>query len=222
MKTKLALIGGALLLSTSAYAADLPMEAAPAIVAVPSFSWTGGYVGAQVGYAWGDANFRAAGGSLSAKPKGWMVGGYAGYNIQLDNSPLVLGIETDFNWADIDRTRGAFGASAKTQTDWTGATRARVGFAVDRVLFYAAGGVAYADREVKVRAGRLGAKDNKTAVGWTIGGGVESAVTDNVVVRAEYRYTDLGKDTFRLAGVPVRSKYDEHRVMAGVAYKFGW
>jgi outer membrane immunogenic protein len=221
MKTKLALIGGAMLLSTSAFAADLPMEAAPAVVAVPSFSWTGGYIGAQAGYAWGDANFRAAGGSLSAKPKGWMVGGYAGYNVQLDNS-LVLGVETDFNWADIDRKRGAFGATAKTDIDWTGATRARVGFAVDRVLFYAAGGVAYARREVKVSGFGLTAKDRKTAVGWTIGGGVESAVTENVVVRAEYRYTDLGKDTFRLAGVPVRSKYDEHRVMAGVAYKFGW
>lgn len=216
MKAKLALLGGALLLSTSAYAADLPMES------VPSFSWTGGYVGVQAGYAWGDSDFRALGGSISAKPKGWMLGGYAGYNVQLDNSPLVFGIETDINWADIDRKRTLFGATGRTQTDWTGATRARVGFAVDRVLFYAAGGVAYADREIKVRVGRVSAKDSKTAVGWTIGGGVESAVTDNLVVRAEYRYTDLGKDRFRLANIPVRSKYDEHRVMAGIAYKFGW
>ncbi|MFD1701695.1 outer membrane protein [Methylopila henanensis] len=191
--------------ATGAFAADLPAyEPAPAIAApVPSFTWSGPYIGVQAGYAFGDTNISGI------KPEGFIVGGYAGYNVQLDNSPVVFGIETDFNYSDVDDKRGG----VRAQGDWTGATRARVGYAFDRFLAYAAGGVAYADREVRVRG--IGS-DSKTAVGWTVGGGVEYAATDNVAVRAEYRYTDFGKD--RLLGRSVDG--DEHRVMGGVAYKF--
>ncbi|HVI28468.1 outer membrane protein [Hansschlegelia sp.] len=209
----------ALLAAGAAQAADLPAyEPAPA-VSVSTFSWTGAYIGVQAGYSWGDADFRALGAKLSTSPDGFVVGGYAGYNIQLDNSPVVFGIETDFNFADIDDKKSPFGFNAKTRTKWTGATRGRVGYAFDRFMVYAAGGVAYADRKVRVSGVD---KDSKTALGWTVGGGLEYAATDNVAVRAEYRYSDFGKDNFRLAGVRVRGDYTEHRVMAGVAYKFGW
>lgn len=197
--------------ATAAMAADLPAyEPAPAVAApVPSFSWTGAYVGVQAGYAWGDTNLGGV------KPKGYVVGGYAGYNFQLDNSPVVVGVETDFNYADIDDRSGG----AKSSSDWTGATRGRVGYAFDHFLVYGAGGVAYADREVRVAG--VG-KDSKTAIGWTAGGGLEYAATDNVLVRAEYRYTDLGSDKFKFGGATTKSDYTEHRVLAGVAYKFGW
>ncbi|MFD1703033.1 outer membrane protein [Methylopila henanensis] len=209
----------AALLATSAFAADLPAyEPAPSVI-VPSFTWTGPYIGLQAGYSWGDAKFRALGGRVSSSPDGFVVGAYAGYNFQLDGSPVVLGIETDFNYADIDASRSVLGLRGRTQTDWTGATRARIGYAFDRFLVYGAAGVAYADREVRVRG--VG-RDSKTAVGWTVGGGVEYAATDNIAVRAEYRYSDFGKDSFRIAGARVRSDYDEHRVLVGVSYKFGW
>jgi outer membrane immunogenic protein len=200
-----------LTLATGAYAADLPAyEPAPQVSApVPSFTWTGAYVGVQAGYSWGDTNLGRV------KPKGFVVGGYAGYNYQFDASPVVVGIETDFNFADIDDKAGI----GKATTDWNGATRARIGYAFDRFLVYGAGGVAYADREIKVAG--FG-KDSKTAVGWTVGGGLEYAATDNVVARAEYRYADYGKDKFSIAGASGKADYNEHRVMAGVAYKFGW
>ncbi len=199
------------LMAPAALAADLPAyEPAPEVVApVPSFTWTGPYVGVQAGYSWGKA--------LRTSPEGFVVGGYAGYNYQFDNSPLVAGIETDFNYADIDdKKRGR-----RAESSWNGATRARLGYAFDRFLVYGAAGVAYADRDVRV-SGR--GSDSKTALGWTVGGGVESAVTDNILVRAEYRYSDYGKDNFKLDGGRTKSSYDEHRVMAGVAYKFstGW
>ncbi len=197
----------ALLIAVPAFAADLPAyEPAPeAFAPVPSFTWTGPYVGAQAGYSWGRA--------LRTKPSGFLLGGYAGYNYQFDNSPVVAGLETDFNYADIDDKS----SGRRTKTRWTGATRARLGYAFDRFLVYGAAGVAYADRDVRV-SGR--GSDSTTAVGWTVGGGVESAVTDNVIVRAEYRYSDFGKDKFDLGNGTVKSKYDEHRVMGGVAYKF--
>lgn len=195
----------ALSLASGAHAADLPAyEPAPAVTAVPSFTWTGPYVGVQAGYSWGDTNIGRN------KPKGGVVGGYAGYNVQLDNSPAVFGVETDFNYADIDDRK----SGVKTETKWNGATRARVGYAFDRFLAYGAGGLAYARREIKI-----GGNDTKTAVGYTVGGGVEYAATDNVIARVDYRYADYGKDNFRNAG---KTGYDEHRVMGGVAYKFGW
>lgn len=209
-----ALIGAAsaaaLALSVSTgFAADLPAYEPPAeaVVAVPSFTWTGAYVGAQAGYSFGNTNIRRN------DPEGFVVGGYAGYNFQFDNSPVVAGVETDFNYADIDDK----GAGLKDRTKWTGATRARLGYAFDRFMVYGAAGVAYADRKIS-GAG----SDSKTALGWTVGGGVEYAATDNVVVRGEYRYSDFGKDKFNLNGGSIKSDYDEHRVMGGVAYKFGF
>jgi len=198
--------------ATGAFAADLPAyEPAPSI-AVPSFTWTGAYVGVQAGYGFGDSNIRRI------DPEGFLVGAYAGYNFQFDNSPLVVGVETDFNYQDIDDSVRGGRARFKAQSDWSGATRGRIGYAFDRFLVYGAAGVAYADRELSVRVPGASAKRSKTAVGWTVGGGVEYAATDNVVVRGEYRYTDYGRDS--IGGV--RFDSDEHRVMAGVAYKFGW
>lgn len=207
------------LFASTAHAADLP-----SYESVPSFSWTGAYVGVQAGYGWNRAKFKAFGADLKYKPKGFMVGGYAGYNYQFEGSPLVIGVETDFNYADIDDRKDLFGGfvTSKTRTKWAGATRARVGYSFGRTLVYAAGGVAYARREASVGVPLIGlsAKDRKTSVGWTIGGGVEHAITDNVIARVEYRYTDYGKDKFNLAGLNVRGSNHEHRVMAGLSFKF--
>ena len=188
------------------------MEPAPVVSApVPSFSWTGPYVGIQGGYAWQKAS--------NAKPDGWMVGGYAGVNYQLgEGSGAIIGLETDLNYADIDgkRPNGA-GGRTKVSQNWNGATRARVGFAFDRFLAYGAAGVAYGERDLKRTPG---GSDSKTAVGYTVGGGVEYAVTDNVALRTEYRYTDYGKDKLNLGRFSTKSSLDEHRVMGGVAVKF--
>ncbi|PZQ18050.1 MAG: hypothetical protein DI565_04890 [Ancylobacter novellus] len=190
-----------------AFAADLPAyEPAPAVHApVPSFSWTGGYLGLQAGYGWGDTNYGAV------KPKGFVGGAYAGYNVQLDNSPLVLGVDTDFNFSDEKDSPG----SVKFRQRWDGATRARVGYAFDRFLVYGAGGLAYADTKVTAPAGSR----SKTNLGWTVGGGVEYALTDNLTTRVDYRYVDYGKDAYNIGPVGKASS-TENRVMAGVAYKF--
>ncbi|PZQ11557.1 MAG: hypothetical protein DI565_17605 [Ancylobacter novellus] len=187
----------ALLAAAPAFAADLPYEAAPAIVAVPSFSWTGAYLGVQAGYGWD----KLAGRSLD----GALVGGYGGFNYQFDNSPVVIGVETDLNWSDQDKRLNG----AKADVKWAGATRGRVGFAFDRFMVYGAAGVAYS--KVKVSAPRAGSA-SRTFTGWTAGGGVEYAFTDNVLGRVEYRYADYGRKS--------GAKLTENRVMAGVAYKF--
>lgn len=219
----------ALLPAGAAFAADMPVAEPAAPVTVPSFSWSGAYIGAQVGYDWMDADNRVNGFKPGSKPDGFTAGGFAGLNYQLDNSPLVLGVEADLNYSDANgasRTRAITGApNVKIQNsfDWTGAVRGRVGYAFDRFLVYGAGGVAFADHDIKAK-GAAGGSDDTIAVGWTIGGGVEAALGDNVTARVEYRYSDFGTDSFSVANTRVKSDVTDNRVMLGLGYKFstGW
>ncbi|WP_455480962.1 outer membrane protein [Bartonella sp. B12(2025)] len=113
--------------------------------------------------------------------------------------------------------------------NWTGATRMRIGFAADRFMPYVAGGIAYAQLQdtvstsFKQENGREAATKNltdetKTMIGYTLGGGIDFAMLDNVIVRAEYRYADFGKKKFAKEKFEIRYKTNDFRV--GVAYKF--
>ncbi|AQX19207.1 outer membrane protein [Bartonella sp. WD16.2] len=124
---------------------------------------------------------------------------------------------------------------------WSGATRVRLGFAFDRIMPYVAGGVAYSQLKASVENAKAsGAQkvestsvekpstsvekplenlsDSKTMVGYTLGAGVDFAMTDSVMLRAEYRYSDFGKKTFVNDSIEVDFKTNDFRV--GVAYKF--
>lgn len=219
----------ALLSAGVAQAADAPAyEPAPAAV-VPSFSWSGPYIGVQAGYDWMDADNRANGFGPDTKPDGFTVGGYAGVNHQLDNSPIVAGVEADINYSDVSGGRvsqaftGLPNTRIKNDFGFTGAVRGRLGYAFDRFMIYGAGGLAFADHEVKAK-GAVSDSDDTVAVGWTIGGGVEAALTDNVTARVEYRYSDFGTDKFSVANSRVKSDVTDNRVLLGLGYKFstGW
>jgi len=163
------------LASGSALAADLPSrKAAPASEPpAPIFSWTGLYVGANVGGGWG-ASYR--GGS-----QGYVLGGgQIGYNLQL--SPLfVAGLETDFQ-----------GASSHN-LDWFGTVRARLGITPfsPNLLIYGTGGFAYGEIRNGWNNGNGWNTVNNVGTGWTAGGGVEWAFLPNWSAKAEYLYTDL-------------------------------
>jgi outer membrane immunogenic protein len=159
--------------TVAASAADLPARTytkAPPPPVVPVYSWTGFYVGGNVGYGWGngDTSFSplptAAGffdlmpTTLSPKPRGVLGGAQVGYNWQ--TGVWVWGIEADIQGADINgsalqtpiiKTNGvSFGAgstlTASEKIDWFGTVRGRVGFAAaPQVLLYATGGLAYGD-----------------------------------------------------------------------------
>ncbi|MDT6941424.1 porin family protein [Brucella pseudogrignonensis] len=232
MKIKAILFASAAIFAgiSAANAADAIVYEEPApVVAAPSFTWNGAYLGGQIGYGWGKSTFSDAdgeGGRL--KPDGFLGGLYAGYNFDLGNS-VVLGIDGDvtynnlkkrFSETDID---GDF-ASLESKLRWSGAVRARAGYAVDRFLPYIAGGVAFG--QVKNSATSIvdGFEDNfsssKTHTGWTAGAGVDYAATDNVILRLEYRYTDYGHKNFDVDGVDTRNKFKTNEVRLGVAYKF--
>lgn len=213
----------------AAQAADLA-KAYPvkAPVVVPVFSWTGLYVGVNVGGAWTSSTSSydlypfayLPGASMS--PDGWFGGIQAGYNYQFSNN-VVLGVEADVQIADIsDTVADTAGGPPNTLTAKSqsfGTIRARLGYAFDRVLPYITGGAAWANSKIEATDGPL--EDSATAWGWTIGGGVEYALTNNWTVRAEYLYSDLGSVTY-FEGQPWQSTASStsNLVRAAVNYKF--
>jgi outer membrane immunogenic protein len=213
----------ALVLATagSAFAADLPAVAPyQAVAPAGYYDWTGFYVGLQAGYAFADSDF---GGDLD----GFVGGVHAGYNYQINN--WVLGVEADVEYSDASASGSVIlpapaGLTAfSIDNTWLGSVRGRVGYAFDRVLVYATGGVAFGGMDVDATNGAVTTSDDNTHVGWTVGAGVEVAVTNNVTARVEYRYTDLGDKNYTFAapvGTVNLDAQDIHAVRVGVSYKF--
>ncbi len=247
------------LLSTTAFAADLPSRRAPPVYAppppIPVFSWTGLYIGGQVGYQFGRSNAIAYdnfGNGLAANggsANGVVGGGHIGYLFSTQSIPVlsnitgafsslpligglggaggVFGIEGDVDGSSVRTAYGLGGFGNYNNEPIQGSIRGRLGFAVDRALFYATGGAAFGDLRNTYVNGLTGATDqfSHTRVGYTVGGGVEYAFTNNLSVRVEYRYTDYGAYSDNLAnsslgGLNVRHHDTNNRVQAGFSYKF--
>lgn len=208
-----------LLSSTSAFAADAIVYNEPAPVAVvDTFSWTGGYIGLNAGYAGGKFKLNDYG-SFSAKDNasGFIGGVQAGYNWQFDQ--MIVGVETDFQGSDLKAETAVNGDKVGVKVNWFGTTRARLGYTpVDRFMVYATGGVAYG----KIKAYDNVSSQSDTRVGYTVGAGAEYALTNNVTLKSEYLYTDLGKLKLNdVAGNRVGEvKAPFHTVRVGVNYKF--
>lgn len=230
------------------WAADMPVKA-PRYAPTPPpalDSWTGFYIGGNVGYSWGnaDTDFNAAPitvniinnppissvslpgfvGSESVKPAGIIGGGQIGYNWQFA-SHWIAGVEADiqasgqkagndFSNPFSFNVRGGAGSSLVAGTavtdyeakiSWFGTMRGRIGYAWDRVMLYATGGLAYGEVQLggtrTVTGTVLGLPPLSTTTalghsqvnaGWTVGAGVEAALVGNWTWKAEYLYVNLG------------------------------
>jgi outer membrane immunogenic protein len=213
--------------SASAFAADLPSRRQappPYLPPPPIFTWTGIYVGGQIGYEFGRDNAFAPnvfGSATSSSPNGVVGGAHIGYNYQINQ--FVVGIEGDVNGSSYsgNSSTAFFANTVSTKTPIDGSVRGRVGVAFDRALFYATGGAAFADIKDSYTGPFGSSQISNGRVGWTVGGGVEYAITNNWSVRGEYRYTDYGRmtDTPILANVTTHHQTD-NRVQIGFSYKF--
>jgi outer membrane immunogenic protein len=195
--------------SSAAYAADAveTIPAAPeAVETVSAFTWSGPYIGLHGGYGWGEGDSLLLPGG-SDDFDGGRFGAFVGYNWQFSNG-FVAGIEGDVNYDWNDSTSGA----VDFETGFSGSVRGRVGYAFDRALLFAAGG--WTATNVNVEGGGL--DDDDTLHGWTIGGGLDYAFTDNVFGRVEYRYNDFGDGD--VLGTDV--DFNQHVVNVGIAVKF--
>ena len=219
---------GVLAVTAAVHAADLPMRSAPPAYAPPPppvFTWTGAYVGGQVGYEFGRDSSYVPGifPGVSSSPSGIVGGAHVGYNYQM--GMFVAGLEGDVNGSNYHGGvfNGFTGTGDNSRIGIDGSVRGRVGVAFDRALIYATGGAAFASlQDSYVGPGGAFSQFNHSPVGWTVGGGLEYAITNNWSIRAEYRYTDYGRVTDSPAGLalPVVHHETDNRVQAGFSYKF--
>jgi outer membrane immunogenic protein len=224
-----------------ASAADMPTKApAYAPVAPMVYSWTGFYVGADVGYGWGTSDSTATTGNVNF-PVGFVftpndltgavAGGHAGYNYQIGQ--IVVGIEGDFDWTNLKGSASDFSIlSGNTTTTtskltWLADITGRVGYAWDNWLLYAKGGGAWTHGEgssITTGTGTTtsGSEDRS---GWLIGGGVEWGFMQHWSAKAEYNYMDFGTtNVTRVSNTGVVNQRDNtlkvNVVKIGVSYHF--
>ena len=151
-------------------------------------------------------------GQPAGRASGFTGGGQIGYNWQLNS--VVIGLETDFDYLHAHANESAsavypdyapsvFNVSTSSTVDWLWTLRPRLGFlVVPNLLVYATGGLALSEAHSSFQftddyfggASASGGLSG-TRVGWTVGGGIEYALTQNWSIKAEYLYADLGRRT---------------------------
>jgi outer membrane immunogenic protein len=211
------------------YAADLgvPVKAAPAMA--PAWTWTGFYVGANVGGGWADVDatvrFLGLTGAVSDHIEGIVGGAQVGYNWQLGN--FVVGVETDIQASDQKATLNGFlfgiPFSEVNKVGYFGTVRGRLGVAIDRWLAYVTGGYAYGDFSY-VNTNPLGTFRATHNDAWVIGGGIEVMLAGPWSAKLEYLYLDTGNFTRTfgtfLGPAQVTSRTKDNIVRLGVNYRF--
>jgi len=203
----------------STQAADLPLRK-PDLVALP-WNWTGLYGGLHSGLGFGKAEFSnpyADFGSTiygnDAPTPAALLGGQLGYNYQLGN--WVAGVEADASWLSSDGTSTCFAVSGRflsstchVNPNFLGALTARFGIATGpegRTLLYGKAGLAVVQEDLVITRNNglpektgtplfstgLDIRSTSTRAGWTVGAGVEQAVTPAWSWKLEYDYQRFG------------------------------
>ncbi len=249
-KLLLAIIGSVILLAGGhATAADLaarPYTKAPMVAPAAVYDWTGFYVGGNIGgVTLSDKQDQYDAGSgcwwdcsdpeVHSKMRGTGVlgGVQAGYNWQ--SGVWVFGIEADLDGTSAKSTLNSFcngsgycDLTQRASLDALGTLRGRIGYAFDRALVYATGGLAFARVHNHVNDNDdPGLWDQSSwRAGWTVGAGLEYAIASNWSVKVEGLYYKLENKTlvFTNSGaVYDPNKFTDNGVLARVSvnYKFG-
>jgi outer membrane immunogenic protein len=229
-------------LSQAATAADLPRKAPPAPPPPPP-SWTGCYVGVNIGAARGRFELDTLSGDFHRSNTGFAGGGQFGCDYQFAGTGFVLGFRNMFDGTTNHRDAavsfvtptGAIGtAAASLHNRWFDALTGRVGYSWQWPwLVYFQGGAVWsrvtADIAASVPAGVFAASFSDTKTGWTVGGGVEYRWTPQWSVFLEGNYYDFGNhDHFVVtpvalgcaAGCAFSTHTKAATVLAGVNYRF--
>jgi len=195
-----------------AVGADVPTKAPPApLYGPPPFSWTGVYVGANVGGGWAQDTITdvITGGGFGTNTLGAFAGGgQIGYNYQVGN--VVFGVEGFFygiaggNHNTNNIITGVVGDQfqASANATWVGTFAGRLGFTgpgFDHWLFYAKGGGGWVGFNATVSdlTNGLSASTSSSQGGWMAGAGIEVAVAPNWTAKVDYQY--LGLNGFSVA-----------------------
>jgi len=191
---------------------DTPVADAP-VVYERAFSWSGLYIGANVGYGWSDVDWRDGFPGGSHDGNGVLAGGQIGYNVQ--SGQLVFGVEADLSGTWIDGSNACCGH----EFNWLASVRGRAGVAFNgnRTLLYATGGAAWADVDY---TSPFGSGFSNTHFGWVAGGGVEHMLTQNLSARVEYLHYSFDETSGIVATLPTTVEPKLDTVRFGLNMKF--
>jgi outer membrane immunogenic protein len=234
----------ALLLSIAqtgtALAADLPIPAPlPSASYFPAalYNWGGAYFGLNGGYAFGRSDWTLGAASTGGfQTNGFLFGGTLGWNFQYGR--VVMGLEGDVDWSGLSGSSSTglcaplgapAGFACQTKSDWLSTARGRAGYAFDRILLFATGGLALANVELAVTNPAASISD--VEAGWTVGAGIEYVFADMWTAKIEYLFVDFGKFTCQGVGPIVAAcggagngsvTLTENVIRGGVNFKFNW
>jgi outer membrane immunogenic protein len=242
-------------LATAASAADMPVPAAPAyyppVYRPVIYDWTGIYGGVHLGAGVLEDQvttttttaLQPSGVQTKLSPFGVVAGAQAGFNYQIQQ--FVLGAEGTFTWADISGTQVTasamlvpFSVSESSTSDprWYATATGKIGFAANDFLFYAKGGAAWMGvnytQDIAAGVGNVSSQTiSDTRSGFTVGGGIEFGMTENLSARLEYDYLNFGTKTYTFANLntpaaalvlPVAIRSSTSLITAGINYRFNW
>jgi outer membrane immunogenic protein len=197
----------ALLAGAALFGATQAMAAEP---------FNGPYIGAELG--WQQDKLRSTlttgGTTFEANDKvdSFAYGAQLGYDFKVSPN-FVIGAEANLT-GDSGKIR-VDGSTADAGRTFGLTARAGV-LATPETLIYAKGG--WVNGRFSFDDGTDSASQNRD--GWTLGGGVERMLTQNISARVEYRYSDFASFRETLGSDSVSAGFDRHQVMAGVNFRF--
>jgi outer membrane immunogenic protein len=226
-----------------ARAADLPVAPAyypPAPLPPAVYSWTGFYLGGNVGAGLLSETMTPTGVATALTPTssfqqsvvGLVGGAQAGADYQF--SWFVVGAQASWsssyiNGQDTQNTTAGVNQERMTsEPTWFASVTGRVGYAANTLLLYVKGGGAWMHinhvQDVLLAGGTTSSQSiSDTRSGFVAGVGLEYAMTDNLSALFEYDFYDFGTATENFStalGTPLSIRSDLHTLTVGLNYRF--
>ncbi|WP_056002956.1 outer membrane protein [Devosia sp. Root413D1] len=201
--------------------------------------WSGPYVGAFVGYGIGNEHMlydtvtfeddpttpapdlivvtHHRGGVDDQDINGLLFGGVVGFDASL-SEVLIAGIAADIAVNNVEASGGGeLTYPYRIGLDWHASLRGRIGLVDGNYLPYFTGGLALGGGSYEEGPRRADA----THLGWTLGAGIEAAISDKTSIDAQYRYSDYGLRTYVVPGEgDFDLGYVTHTATIGVNWHF--
>jgi outer membrane immunogenic protein len=170
--------------------------------------WSGLYVGGAVGYGLGTSQLTGpAAGDFDISLRGVQGIVTLGYDFQISRS-WVLGLFADYAIGELDGSVGD--VTSRIESQW--AIGGRLGYLQSSTLWYATAGYTEAEWHVQIST----KSGNETLNGYFVGLGVEQALSQNLSLKLEYRFSNYD-------AVPGSLSFDNDvsSIRLGVNWKLG-
>lgn len=222
----------AALLTTGAFAEDLGVISVPTpVVTEPVYDWTGFYAGVFAGAARSQSTssfnipLLAMFVAIDDKVTG-LAGVQLGYDYQVDSFLLGAVADIALSGFETGMVDPGLGLDYSSKLGYLGTIRGRAGvLPTDSLLIYVHGGLAHGRFNPVLSGSLFPVPDLKASnrIGWTMGAGLEYAITENISVQAEYAYADLGTANATDPAVPTAPAAESLKlqtVKAGLNFRF--